>query len=170
VIVSAVGIAVALLGLSACGSEDRSGTVTDSVERQTLTVEQSAPELTPIDNGDSGPSVGDELHFAATLTIDGKPAGTLDGVLVVTHVADNQGKGGDKERRQSTLTFRFGEEDSISVSGVSRYSHGNNEMDPSAPQLRSVVGGTGTYLGVRGQVSTTRNDDGTYTHVFTLRS
>jgi hypothetical protein len=31
-----------------------------------------------------------------------------------------------------------------------------------------VTGGTGTYLGATGQVTTSRNDDGSYTHTFEL--
>jgi hypothetical protein len=31
-----------------------------------------------------------------------------------------------------------------------------------------VVGGTGDFMGARGQVATTRNDDGSYRHEFTL--
>ena len=42
------------------------------------------------------------------------------------------------------------------------------EMTPSAPQLRAVVGGTGSYMGARGQVATTHDADGTYRHEFTL--
>jgi hypothetical protein len=32
----------------------------------------------------------------------------------------------------------------------------------------AVVGGTGKYIGARGQMVTTRRDDGTYRHVLTL--
>jgi hypothetical protein len=41
-------------------------------------------------------------------------------------------------------------------------------MAAGAAQLRAVVGGTGDFIGARGQVATTRNDDGSYRHEFTL--
>ena len=36
-------------------------------------------------------------------------------------------------------------------------------------QKRAIVGGTGKYKGVEGEVTTTRNDDGTYTHVLDVK-
>jgi len=41
-------------------------------------------------------------------------------------------------------------------------------MAQDAPQLRAVVGGTGRFIGARGQVLTTRRDAGHYEHSFTL--
>lgn len=36
------------------------------------------------------------------------------------------------------------------------------------PQIRAVIGGTGDYMGARGQLTTTRNEDGTYEHLIEL--
>jgi hypothetical protein len=41
-------------------------------------------------------------------------------------------------------------------------------MDTGNGQIRAVIGGTGKYIGARGQVTTTRNDDQTYEHRFEL--
>ncbi|MCP4382221.1 MAG: dirigent protein, partial [Hyphomicrobiales bacterium] len=57
---------------------------------------------------------------------------------------------------------------SLVVAGESVYAREATEMDADRPQIRAVVGGTGRFLGARGQVTTTRNADGTYEHVFEL--
>ena len=41
-------------------------------------------------------------------------------------------------------------------------------MSADLPQLRAVAGGTGDFIGARGQVMTTRNADDTYRDEFTL--
>ena len=41
-------------------------------------------------------------------------------------------------------------------------------MTSSEPQTRAIVGGTGIYLGARGQITSTRNADGTYTQLIEL--
>ena len=54
------------------------------------------------------------------------------------------------------------------VIGETTYRGENAEITANQPQLRVVAGGTGSFLGARGQVLTTRNDDGSYRHEFTL--
>lgn len=39
---------------------------------------------------------------------------------------------------------------------------------PGQPVVRAILGGTGKYMGARGQLASTRNGDGSYTQVFTL--
>jgi hypothetical protein len=73
------------------------------------------------------------------------------------------------EERIGNLVFAFGD-DKLVVAGGSAYPAGSVEMAANEPQLRAVVGGTGAYLGARGEVVTTRNEDGTYRHEFTLVS
>jgi alpha-D-ribose 1-methylphosphonate 5-triphosphate synthase subunit PhnG len=41
-------------------------------------------------------------------------------------------------------------------------------MEPGVGQVRAVIGGTGDYIGATGQITTTRNDDGSYDHVVEL--
>ncbi len=54
------------------------------------------------------------------------------------------------------------------VAGEVIYPGEDVEMTQNAEQLRAVVGGTGEFMGARGQVETTHNDDGSYRHEFTL--
>jgi len=42
------------------------------------------------------------------------------------------------------------------------------EFEPGKSAVRAALGGTGKYMGARGQVTSTRNPDGSYTQVFTL--
>ena len=39
-------------------------------------------------------------------------------------------------------------------------------MDIGIAQKRAVVGGTGKYRGIKGEVTTSRNEDGTYEFLF----
>ena len=43
-------------------------------------------------------------------------------------------------------------------------------LETNQTAVRAIVGGTGRYLGVRGQDAATRNPDGSCTHVLTIVS
>ena len=73
------------------------------------------------------------------------------------------------ERRATLLFFTFADgKDQIIAFGVADYSASAPEFDAGQPVVRPVLGGTGKYIGARGQVTSTRNGDGSYTQVFTL--
>ena len=155
-------VASAILVLSLAGCSSKSGTTT------TFTVQQGKPHLQSLPVEQSGHAMGDLLAFVAPITRDGKPNGTISGTLVTV---DMPGDGiGEEtfESRISTIVMRFGPTDCITLSGSAVYPTTASEMAPSAPQVRAITGGTGTYMGARGQVTTTHNADGTYTHVVEL--
>ena len=62
----------------------------------------------------------------------------------------------------------LGEGNSLVVAGRSVYKSKNQEIEPGVAQVRAVIGGTGLYIGAAGQVTTTRNADGSYDHVVEL--
>ena len=157
-------LAVASL-LSACSSDRRDGTLANK-QPVTLVVEQAEPTLNPVDVEPAGPSVGDRLEFSAALTIDGKPAGELTGVLTVQSLGKSDVV---KEQRKGTLTFQLNATDSLKVSGTSKYKPNKKEMEVGDPQVRSIIGGTGAYDGAKGSVTTLHNADGSYTHTFTIQ-
>ena len=67
------------------------------------------------------------------------------------------------------MFFTFADrKDQIIAFGVADYSPSAAEFDADQPVFRPVLGGTGKYMGARGQVTSTRNADGSYTQVFTL--
>jgi hypothetical protein len=73
------------------------------------------------------------------------------------------------EQRTTLLSFTFGDrQDQIIVLGVVDYSPTGAEFNPGQPVVRAILGGTGKYMGARGQLASTRNADGSYTQVFTL--
>lgn len=132
---------------------------------QTIKLRQEPPLLTSVDLGEKGVSHGDMLAFQADLKGDGGVKATLFGMLITIDIPD----GDDTlEDRSGQVFFDFGEGNSIAVAGRSVYLGGDKEMEKGKPQLRAVIGGTGKYIGASGQVTTTRNPDGSYEHVIEL--
>jgi hypothetical protein len=159
---------VASVALAGCSSND---------DTRTLIVEQDAPSLASF----GGPGIADAsggdndgnaanslslLAFDARITDADGTEGVLIGYLLTTDLPA-AGSTGEVETRIGTLVYTFGS-DELVVSGGTSYPAGEAEMQAGVPQSRVVVGGTGAYLGARGEVVTVRNTDGTYTHTFTL--
>ena len=126
-----------------------------AVETFTLTP-SGAPETPP----------GSLRVFNAPLTTDEGITGTLIGTGVRAGFTDSQ-SGEQIEERLGTLVFHLGGDQLVVVGGAT-YPLAEAEMQFDIPQVRAVTGGTGTYLGARGQVTSVRNADGTYTHTFEL--
>jgi len=73
------------------------------------------------------------------------------------------------ERRATLMFFIFADgKDQIIAFGAADYSPAVPEFEAGKPVVRPVLGGTGKSMGARGQVTSTRNQDGSYTQVFTL--
>ncbi len=140
---------------------------TNKLATQTLKVHQELPDLTHIDLDKEGASHGDLLAFDATVSSDNGMKGKLSGFIMTVDIPQK-----DHEVFQDRivqLVFDFGEANTIVVGGRSVYPHlDKSEMKKNEPQYRAVIGGTGTFMGARGQVITTRNDDGTYEHMIEL--
>jgi hypothetical protein len=67
------------------------------------------------------------------------------------------------------MVFNFDEDNKIVASGGTSNHKGEQVMKLGIDQKRAVVGGTGKYKGIKGEVTTTRNEDGTYTHVLDVK-
>lgn len=141
--------------LGACSSGDD--------DTRTLVIEQDAPALASY-GGPAG--ILKVLAFDARITDPDGTEGVLFGYLLTADLPDASGEV-QTEERIGTLVFTFGTSDLI-VSGGTSYPATGAEMQADESQPRAVVGGTGDYLGARGEVVTVRNTDGTYTHTFTL--
>jgi hypothetical protein len=126
---------------------------------------QQPPLLTDVKADPGGKSVGDFLFFEAAVTDEAGNEGALIGSLLTVDLPDAAGE--EFEGRLGNLLFRFGD-DTLVVAGGTEYPAEQPEMQASSPQLRAVVGGTGRYVGARGEVLTERLPDGTYRHTFTL--
>ncbi len=104
-----------------------------------------------IDTGDPGDSVGDILVFdQPLLDKNRKPVGNNSGICIRTRV-------GHSFQCQWTLSFRNG---TIQVAG--------REFDEGTSTL-SIVGGTDHYAGIRGDMTSVNNHDGTFTQTLRYR-
>lgn len=104
-----------------------------------------------IDTGSPGDSVGDMVVFDQPLLNSmGDIIGNNSGVCVRTRVAKIY-------QCQWTLTFSSG---TIQVAG--------READNGTSAI-SIVGGTGTYAGISGEMISINNNDGTFTQTLRYR-
>lgn len=133
--------------------------------KRSFKLHQEKPVLVNVDLANQGNSNGDMLAFQAGVTGENGLKGTMFGLLITVDIAD----GDDAlEDRSGQINIDLGNGNSLIVAGRSVYKGTNQEIDAGTPQLRAVIGGTGDYIGARGQVSTTRNADGSYDHVVEL--
>jgi len=130
-----------------------------------IKLHQDPPLLTIVDIAPAGHSDGDMLAFEAALTGEDGAKATLYGLLITEDIPNGSDT---QEDRSGQLYFDFGNGNSIVVAGRSVYAKSETEMNTAAPQLRAIIGGTGVYIGARGQVSTAHNADKSYDHVVEL--
>jgi hypothetical protein len=138
---------------------------------QTFTYIQDKPLLTHVNLGDTAHGHGDGMAYEATLKdTTGTTVGEVLGWIVTVDIVD-----GDSANavhitdRIGTMVLKFDDENKIIASGGTNYKKGEVLMDPEVSQKRAVVGGTGKYKGIKGEVTTTRNEDGTYKHVLDVK-
>src|SRR5438045_3501742 len=136
---------------------------------ENFTVYEDTPKMSLLDLGAPGKSLGDVYHFSAPLHSErgGPVTGEVIGSKTLVKVATDANP--NLERRATLLFFTFGGgADQIIAFGAADYSPAAAEFDAGKAVVRPVLGGTGKYLGARGQVTSTRNGDGSYTQAFTL--
>jgi len=134
---------VIMLGLSACTQQAPQVLITIADARV------NSAQLT--DLGDTGDSVGDILTFdQPLLDEDMKVIGNNSGTCIRSRVEHSF-------QCQWTLTFESG---SIQVAG--------REFDQGISTI-SIVGGTGMYSGITGEMQSTNNNDGTFTQTLRYR-
>ena len=149
--------------ITACGAHSTNQST------EAFTVYEDAPKMSLLDLGAPGNSLGDVYHFSAPLHSErgGPVTGEVIGSKTLVKVAIDANP--NLERRATMLFFTFADgKDQIIAFGASDYSPSAPEFDADQPVVRPVLGGTGKYIGARGQVTSTRNADSSYTQVFTL--
>lgn len=149
--------------IAACGANSNNRST------ETFTVYQDAPKMSQLDLGAPGNSLGDVYHFSAPLHSERGGPVTGENIGSKTLVKTATDANPNLERRATLMFFTFGDgKDQIIAFGAADYSPSAPEFDAGRPVIRPVLGGTGKYMGARGQVTSTRNADGSYTQVFTL--
>jgi hypothetical protein len=134
-------LTASVLGAAACSQEDPQTLITIADAR--------IDTARFIDTGEAGDSVGDVLVFDQPLLDEHhNNIGNNSGTCIRTRV-------GDSFQCQWTLTFDNG---SIQVAG--------REFDQGASAI-SIVGGTGKYSGITGDMQSVNNNDGTFTQTLT---
>jgi hypothetical protein len=140
-----------------------------NLSTETLTLYEDAPKMKLLDLGERGNSPGDVYHFFAPL--HSKPGGPVTGEVFgsKTLIKLATDASPDFEKRATLLFFTFADrKDQIIALGVHDYSPTAPEFSAGKSGVLAVLGGTGRYMGARGQLTSTRNADGSYTQVFTL--
>ena len=160
-----IGLAAVLAStlMAACGQRSTTALT------ETLTVYEDKPTMKLLDLGEPGNSPGDVYHFFATLhSAPGGPVtGEVFGSKTLIKIATDTNP--NLETRATVLFFTFANhQDQIVAVGATDYPPTAGEFDAGQPVVRAVLGGTGKYMGARGQVASTRNADGSYKQVFTL--
>jgi len=136
-------LAASVLGATACSQQN---------PQTLLTIADARSDTARfIDTGESGDSVGDILVFDQPLLDEHhKNIGNNSGTCIRTRV-------GHSFQCQWTLAFDNG---SIQVAG--------REFDQGTSAI-SIVGGTGKYSGITGDMKSVNNNDGTFTQNLTYR-
>jgi hypothetical protein len=149
--------------MTACGAHS------SSTSTETFTVYEDPPKMSLLDLGAPGNSLGDVYHFSAPLHSErgGPVTGELIGSKTLVKLPTDANP--NLERRATLMFFTFENgKDQIIAFGAADYSPSAPEFEAGRAAVRPVLGGTGKYMGARGQVTSTRNSDGSYTQVFTL--
>jgi hypothetical protein len=161
-IMASAALVVSIL-MTACGPHSTNPST------ETLTVYEDAPALKPLDLGSPGNSPGDAYYFSAALhsSRGGPVTGEVFGSKTLIKMAAEANP--NSEKRATLLFFMFtGGQDQIIAFGAGDYPPTAAEFNPGQPVVRAILGGTGKYIGARGQLTSTRNADGSYAQVFTL--
>ncbi len=136
-------LTVSVLGAAAC-SQEKMQTLLTIADARIHTAQY-------IDTGEQGDSVGDILAFDQPLLDEHhNKVGNNSGICIRTRVSHSF-------QCQWTLTFDNG---SIQVAG--------REFDQGASDI-SIVGGTGKYTGITGEMKSVNNKDGTFTQTLRYR-
>jgi hypothetical protein len=150
-------------------SEAQTVSLPQGLNTTQFAIHQDAPVITPVDGGQSGRDVGDSFYFHADLrlTPGGAVVGQVFGSKVVVKTATSEHP--EVEQRITHLFFTSNDRhEQIVVAGVPDYPMAGAEFDADQPVVRAIVGGTGIFIGARGQLTSTRHPAGGYTQLFTL--
>lgn len=128
--------------------------------KQTFTITSNNAEFNQVDIGNKGLSIGDVFQFESTFTTKDGKMGRFYGIASTISIPTS--KDDPFIDRMTWCIFDFGKGDTILFSGLNVYGTYEGEMFDNTPRLRAITGGTGKFIGARGQISTTRTPSGVY--------
>jgi hypothetical protein len=124
---------------------------------------------TLIDTSPPGPSIGDLTYYYANLRL--QPGAGIVGRVFGRNSVVAFGTSADPELGPRLTHLVFVSNDlstQLVVDGIVNYPVSGAEFAVDQPVFRSIVGGTGLFLGARGELTTTRLATGGYRQDFTL--
>ncbi|MEY4628554.1 MAG: hypothetical protein RLZZ595_880 [Bacteroidota bacterium] len=132
---------------------------------------QGNPALVHLNLGDTAHGHGDGMAFEASIKdTSGVEVGEVLGWLVTVDIMEGDSANPIHiSERLGTMVFNLGDENEIVAQGGTSYHKGEQQMKLGIAQKRAIVGGTGKYKGISGEVTTSRNEDGTYMHVLDVK-
>jgi hypothetical protein len=151
------------LGLGACGDSESSASDTASSIAD-FELQSAAPVISSVDVGATGPSAGDTEVFTAAISNDSTPFGTLVGTKVLLELGGQNSIPTGLGLFQNQLTFRLPGGD-ITVLGVQQFPLDTTDTAAFAEMaktatVRAISGGTGEYVGARGEVTSVPQPNG----------
>ncbi|MEC7583622.1 MAG: hypothetical protein VYE77_04835 [Planctomycetota bacterium] len=131
----------------------------------TMVLYNSPPIIAHFHLEDTARAHGEIVSWHADLDdAEGKGAtriGHCNGTMQVTR--DNDGHGDDREHRMTTIELDWDDsDDSLLIAGSHPYRHGVVQSDTR--MIRAIIGGTGRFMGARGQMISERLQSGWYRH------
>lgn len=125
--------------------------------------------INTVDQGTAGLSLGDLLFGESVLRYRSVPIGYESFALETSHLPVPSMTGpGAYEHRLGFGQYHFSNGDSLVSAGELLYPAPNAEIKINTPQSRAITGGTGRFKFASGQVTLTRQPDGSVKHDFEL--
>lgn len=120
---------------------------------------------TYIDNGQPNDSPGDVRIFHFDGETDKGNAVVMDWIMTTT--AQNVTEDGAESRvTLGVFSFTGADVDQVLIEGVGLYPSTESTFQSDSSLARAIIGGTGRFKGVRGEVISTRLGDGSWMHEF----
>ena len=149
---------IPLFVITACNAPDK------QAEWQTMTLYGSSVVLIEVHDGDEMREHGEQLFYEAKLSDQaGKSVGQALGMAVIVDMpGDDKVDKPATEERFVTMAIVFEDGDEIMTMGAFEIPENEKYVPTNVPQSRAIIGGTGKYMGIRGQMKVTRNADDTF--------
>ncbi len=138
-----------------------------SSEWMSMKLYNGKPNMTIVNLGDSLHGHGDGTAYEGDLMDStGKVVGEyISWYVTVDMEKRDSNKANHFSEKILTIVLNFGPDDEIIIQGGSFHPLDSHMIKQGIPsRKRAIVGGTGKYRGIRGEVVPYRKDDGSYEH------